>query len=449
MVNIYSTPTGSTQGFFSDRPLPNYVATSTQFPGGGLYGPRTNVDWVQQAAEIMAGNIMKNWQAAGGRPEGWDENKYGSWAAIVQRNAGKESFAAFDFKTIMNWLMYDYQPKPGDWFNIHVGQYIPPSQYDWMLPVDEQIKLMEMQRQTQESELERQMRLHQMQVELMQANRSSSRNSGSTASVRYSGGGGGGGAAVPQPMDEYQKAKLELDWYIAQHQARMDEESLSLKRLQLELDEAYRRDQLEYQKQRDLMELQTQRGLAAVQTMANPNDALHREFMLRHFNNLPLGQEPMGTAVDVFTGQTLNGGQPAGWSQIQTQNAQNWGTTAITPGIPPTTAPWPSTPPPSTPPPPTFAPQNQPQGFAHGTRLKKGRRKKGAFSSYAGGTGDAEQFGYTREKFFLVGDSADGRPTGNEELIINHDGGRVTVIPNRYVAPALSAIARGKVRHAS
>lgn len=432
--------------FFSQQPRPGHVATSTQYPGGGIFGPRTNVDWVMQAAEIMAGNIMKNWKAAGGQPEGWNEAKYGSWAAIVQRNAGKEEFAAFDFKTLVNWLMNDYQPRSGDWFHIHVGQYIPPSQFDWMVPVDDQIKLMEQQRKTQEAELERQMRLHQLQVELMQANRSTGSRS-STSSVRYSSGGGGGSAA-PAPMDEYQKAKLELDWFIAQHQAKMDQESLSLQRLKLELDEAYRRDQLAYQRERDRMELQTQRGLAAVQTMANPNDALHREFMLRHFNNLPLGQEPMGTAVDVFSGQALNNGQPSSWSQIQEQNAQNWGTTSITPGVPPVTAPWPSTPPPSVPPPPTFAPQTP--SFAHGTRMKKKRsQRKNALSSYAIGTEEAQEFGHTREKFFLVGDSADGRPTGNEELIINHDAGRVTVIPHRYVTQALSAIANRRVRNAT
>ena len=421
MAVSFFTPSGQSSvnqtldpRFFSEQPLPGYVSTTTQM-GKWIHAPVSHVDWVTKAADIMASNILHNWRAAGGKPEGWDESIYGSWSAIVMRNAGQETMNAGDYKQLVNWLNNGYTPRNGDWFNIHVGQYIPPSQYDWMMSPDDIVKYRENEAKAQEKELERQVKLMQLQIELSRASRSSS----SGSSTRYYGGGGGVGGG----LDPFAEAKLELDWFIARNNVEIQQGRLDLERIQLEFDMQYKqalldfqRQEAEYNRQLELEKIRTQRGLAVAQTMANPNDALQREYMLRHYNKLPVGQEPVGTLVDMFTG---NSGGPGTWSQGQNINAQNWGFSQINP-----------------------APQNQwtpdtenspnaPQ-FASGTT-----------------TNNKTEYGHTRERFFIVGDSEDGRPTGNEELIINHDRGRITVIPNKHLKPALSALYAGRVKYAT
>lgn len=411
-VNPYGDPR-----FYSEKPLPGYVSTTTQM-GKWIHAPMSHVDWVTRAADIMASNILHNWQAAGGKPEGWDEATYGSWSALVMRNAGQETMNAADYKQLVNWLNNGYMPVDGDWFDIHIGDYIPPSQYDWMMSPDDIVKYREEEAKAQEKELERQIKLMQMQIELTKASRSSGSSSRSSYSYRSYGGGGGGGG-----LDPFAQAKLELDWFIARNNAAIQQGRLDLDRLELEFEMQYKqalldfqRQEAEYNRQLELEKIRTQRGLAVAQTMANPNDALQREYMLRHYNKLPVGQEPIGTLVDMFTG---NSGGPGTWSQGQNLNVQNWGFNQIQP---PPQNPWT---------PDTENSPNAPQ-FASGTT-----------------TNDKAEYGHTRERFFIVGDSEDGSPTGNEELIINHDGGRITVIPNKHLKPALSAIFSGRVRYAT
>jgi hypothetical protein len=389
----------------------------------------------------IAANIQYNWQQAGGKPAGWDDAKYGSWSAIIQRNAGGATFNAGDWNAIFRFLKENYTPTPGDWYQTHFGQYVPPQPDEYVLDPEEATKMWTYYNTAANKELERQMKLYQAEAEMIAArykvNTSASKISYSGGGGRYSGGGGGGGGGggdggCPTCVDPNVMAKLEMDWKIAQLEAEgkmaalQQQERLTM--LELEYDKAYKeatlaldREKLEYQKQRDEEELKLQRAALIAKTMADPNDALQREYMLRQFNGLPPGQEPTGTPIDIFSGQVMNGGQPTTFTQLQEQNVQNSGMNPFGNSGPPGVSPNPNppTPPPTTPQPPTFA---------RGTQL------------------DDNTFGSTREKFFIVGDSEDGKPTGNEELIINHDQGRVTVVPRKYFSAAVNAIKNNNVK---
>ncbi len=455
-----------------------------------------------RVVEAMQSNINYNWQTAGGKPYGWDESKYGSWAGIVQRNAGRTSFNASDTAILVQWLMNDYQPQPGDWFEINFGPMPQASPTDWTIHPEYYATYMAEMQAAEKSEMERQYKLYQAELELAEAraraSRSGSSGGSSGGSVRVSGGGGGGGSSGSD--DWYYQAKLDMDWKIAllQAEGRLAEleqqERIAL--MEIESRERMQQREIEYMQQRDLENLRTQRGEMVVRTMANPNDALQREYMLRMFNNMANGQEPKGTAVDIFTGQTLNNGKPMSLTEIQDMNAQNWGVTAITTGNPQAaTAPVPG--PTTNPHPPQFARgtvptleellarvdrrtgspagateespaepawpkvvneswiarilrQKKNKNLSRGASMK--RKKPFARSAaYAEGTQDYDglEFTHTTEPFFIVGDSVDGKPTGYEELIINHDRGRVTVIPNRLFSHAIRAIENGRVRYAT
>jgi hypothetical protein len=401
--------------------------------GGLPFAESSNTTWLMRVVDGIAANIQYNWWEAGGKPAGWDDAKYGSWSAIIQRNAGGATFNAGDWNTIFRFLKENYTPTPGDWYQTHFGQYIPPQPDEYVLDPDEATKMWTYYNTAANKELERQLKLYQAEAEMIAArykiSTSAPRISSSSGGSR--GGGGGGGGVADGGLDPNLMAKLEMDWKIALLQAEGKMAALQMQErlalLELEYEKAYReatlaieREKLAYQKQRDEEELKLQRAALIAKTMADPNDALQREYMLRQFNGLPPGQEPTGTPIDIFTGQVMNGGQPTTFTQLQEQNVQNSGMNPFGTSGPPGVSPNPNPPaPPPTTPPPTFA---------RGTQL------------------DNNTFGFTREKFFIVGDSEDGKPTGNEELIINHDQGRVTVVPRRYFSAAVNAIKNNNVK---
>lgn len=520
---------------------PEYIPTASMYPTG--FTPQNSyVAWIMRVAEGMASNILHNWQNAGGKPAGWDENKYGSWSALVARNAGSPAMNAGDLSMIVDFLMNDYNPSPNDWYQSNFGAMPSPSPTEWVLDPSYITLAMAQQEAKDKSELERQFKIYQAEAEIAAAKAKAM--SGGSSGPRYSsytragGGGGGGGGAdgCNTCLDPNVMAKLDMDWKIALLQMEGDLARMELtERLalwEIEAKERMQQAELQYMRERDLQNTWTERGALVARTMANPNDALQREYMLRMYNNMVEGQEPKGTPIDIFSGQAMNSGAPTSFTEIQEQNAATWGMNAVTPGNPPiATAPVPG---PSTNPYP-------PSGYASGTssvpslselirrwaaRMNQGQqggsgeeqqqeyedwrqnpkyswylmhsgsnswmanivRKRPSFSGYnpieearkkfagnrivqefvpphkavmdamqwgmrpgfASGTADKEgEFGSTREKFFIVGDSESGVPTGNEELIINHDQGRVTVVPNKYLSYAVKAIANGGVKYAS
>lgn len=515
---MFNIPPGTTTigGYpaFASKPLgPQYVPTVTLYPD--QYDVPSNTGWIMKVAEGIAANVLHNWRVAGGKPAEWNEAKYGSWAALVQRNAGNERMLAGDFAQIVRFLREDYTPQPGDWYQTNFGAYIPPRPDEYVLDPEYVTLALTEQQNRDKEEIERNYAIYKAELDIMRS-RSSSGGSSGGGSVRYSGSSGSSAAYDEMALLQ---ARLDMEWKLAllsqeTEFAKMDlQERLTMLELeqqrtlkQAELDLA--REQLEYQKQRDAQELALQRGAIVAKTMADPNDALQREYMLRMFNNMVGGQEPAGTAVDIFSGQTMNNGQPTTFSEIQEQNAQNWGMTPLTPGNPPVgTAPVPG---------PPQQPPAQVPAYAKGTRPslsdiiarveKRLAETRGSYSQQAESAGEQQDwrkdqryarylrdippnswvgsvrsrkkraarqfrnrdervrpfadgtkneshddntFSYTTEKFFIVGDSPTGEPTGNEELIINHDQGRVTVIPNKYFSAAVKAVESGRVKYAA
>lgn len=441
---VYTIP-GGTLPLTSSTWAPGYVPRAS-LQGGLPFAESSNTTWLMRVVDGIAANIQYNWQQAGGKPAGWDDAKYGSWSAIIQRNAGGATFNAGDWNAIFRFLKENYKPTPGDWYQTHFGEYIPPQPDEYVLDPEEATRMWTYYNTVANKELERQLKLYQAEAEMIAArykiSTSAPRISSSGGGKSSVSSGGGGGGVVDGGVDPNVMAKLEMDWKIALLEAEgkmaalKQQERLAL--LELEYDKAYKeatlaleREKLAYQKQRDEEELKLQRAALIAKTMADPNDALQREYMLRQFNGLPPGQEPTGTPIDIFSGQVMNGGQQTTFTQLQEQNVQNSGMNPFGASGPPGVSPNPNppAPPPTTPNSPA-SPPTTPQAptFARGTQL------------------DDNTFGFTREKFFIVGDSEDGKPTGNEELIINHDQGRVTVVPRKYFSSAVNAIKNNNVK---
>jgi len=432
---VYTIPPGALP-LTSPTWAPGYVPKATK-QGGLPFAEPSNTTWLMRVVDGIAANIQYNWWEAGGKPGGWDDAKYGSWSAIIQRNAGGHTFNAGDWNTIFRFLKENYTPKPGDWYQTHFGEYIPPQPDEYVLDPAEATKLWTYYNTAANKELERQLKLYQAEAEMIAAryriNTAAPRISSGGGGGRVSGGGvsGGGGGVCDTCLDPNLLAKLEMDWKIALLHAEGKMAALQMQErlalLELEYERAYReatlaieRERLAFQRQKAEEELKLQRAALIAKTMADPNDALQREYMLRQFNALPPGQEPTGTPIDIFTGQVMNSGQQTTFTQLQEQNVQNSGMNPFGVTGPPGV--WPDPNPPAPP------PNNPPPTFARGTRLKD------------------NTFGFTREKFFVVGDSEDGKPTGYEELIINHDQGRVTVVPRKYFSAAVRAIQNNNVK---
>lgn len=418
----YTQPSIGGYPTYSPTLQPGYVPVAWKMYGGVPYAPPDNYTWMYRAVNLMAMNIMSN-PAASGRPEGWNDSVLGNWDAIVQRNQGKQEIFAGDMMMLWKYMQEHYQPKPGDFFETHIGAYIPPTGREYMLDPELATKLIAEQNLAQAKELteaEREFKRYQAEMELQIKRASQAIN---TAAVNaainnvekrlsamiagvgggggggggYGGGGGGGGAYAYDPELALKQAKLAMDWQIALWTREQNQRSLDLREMELAADREYKQALLNLQAR----ELEIQRAKVNAQVLANPNDRLQMEYMLRG-QAAGGGVEPVGNAVNIYTGQQT--GQNVTFSQVQGQNVQNAGMGGMTgQGTPPTA-----------------------QGFAGGTKRKPRRV--------------SEAYGFVRDPVIVVGEdtSASDGLGKTAELVINLDGGRLAVIPgaSRFVRRA-------------
>lgn len=406
----YTQPSIAGVPTYSPTLQPGYVPVAWKMYGGTSYAPPDNYTWMFRAVNLMGMNILKN-PAASGRPEGWNDAVLGNWDAIVRRNYGQSEMFAGDMMMLWKYMQEYYQPKPGDFFETHIGAYIPPTGREYMLDPELATKLIaeeNLKNAKELSEAEREFKRYQVEMELQIKRASQAINTAAVQSAinnvekrlsamiagaggggggGYGGGGGGGGGYGYDPELALKQAKLAMDWQIALWQREHNQRSLDLRQMEIEINREYKQALLNLQAR----ELEIQRAKINAQVLANPNDRLQMEYMLRG-QAAGGGFEPLGNAVNIYTGQQT--GQNVTFSDTQTQNVQNAGMGGMTGQGGGATA----------------------QGFARGTR--RGKRL-------------SEVYGTVRDRVMVVGEdtaAADGLGD-TAELIINLDGGRIAVIP--------------------
>lgn len=400
---------------YSSTQLPGYVPTAVKIYGGTAYAPPDNYTWNYRAVNLMAMNIIAN-PAASGKPYGWDESQLGSWDAIVARNQGKTEMFAGDMMMLWKYMQEYYQPSPGDFFEQQIGAYIPPTGKEYIL--DPEIATMltaeENLRKAEElSAAEREFKRYQAEMELQIKRAAQTINTASVqAAIRQfeknlasaaqsagfsfagggsSGGGGGGsygsaGSYGYDPELALQQAKLAMDWQIALWQREDNKRSLDLREMELAAEREYRQQLLNLQAK----QVEIDRAKINAQVLANPNDRLQMEYMLRG-QLAGGGTEPRGNAVNIHTGEQT--GTNVTFSQVQEQNAENAGITQggmqgsdVTVG-----------------------------GFARGTRSGRG----------------PEVYEFVDDPVFVVGEDVKAKDGlgRTAELVINPERARFAVIP--------------------
>lgn len=456
------SPTGLPK-FTNDQSAQGYVDRATINPDAGIMD---NTVWRRRAQDAIIKNVIYN-PAASGQPGGWDEAKYGSWSALVARNQGSTvGMNQGDATAILSWLGSGYTPTSGDYLQNAIGAYIPPTSQDRVLdPAYETLTLQQekLAQDASNSQAALDFSKYQFEANLQMDQLKAKAAAVKSATSGSSGGGGGGdssGGLTASDMSAIalQNAKLAMDWQIASLQAStqmaLADKQNAIEQLKLNAQVEYQnaqlqlsRDQFAYQQQKDAKDEQLQRASTMAQVIQNPNDLLAREYMIRG-SEAGGGAAPTGHAQDIFTGQSMGDATQPDLAATNAQNAGfdvfSGGGGGVTPQVaiqtPAGGSPAPPPPDPTAPPPPAT-----PAGFARGTLPASLKRSK-RLSYHAIGTNGSNkpaQYGHTKEKFFIVGDAPDGKPTGNEELIINHDEGRVTVIPNRHISAALKGLTRG------
>lgn len=367
---------------YRGTPAPGYAPTAIVEYGDIAKAPIDNYVWRSMAADLVARNILSNSAAASQKPSWWDESRYGSWAALVERNRGRTEMYAGDYAVLFQAITDMGAPPPDSYLAKELPAYVAPTGKEFRLTREEELRLLADERS------DRLIKLREDELEFEKQDAAERREiERKRMELDFQLGMARIGVEQSRIAAEMamNAARIENDWKIAQLEANtrltIQERELAFEReklgVQVSLEQArlaLQREQLEWQKQQAQQELALQRARIISELTARPQDLVAREYFLR------TGQEPVGNIVNVFSGEVMGQGT---LTDAQTGNAGLIGS-----GAPVGT------------PPPLIIP--------------------GA----AGG-------GYTTEPIFLVGDSESGAPTGYEEIVLNPSRAPLTIVPVR------------------
>ena len=435
--------------------LPGYMPAYGVNPAQSVSGSSSYAAWEDRVFNYMVINLNSGNPAANGRPNNWDDSKYGSWTnfqAAAKSQGGLLQVQASDLRDFIRSGGMDSDAAYLNW-----GARPPASATEYIeTPAQANARVYQ-------ENLDRNYALNVRQQDFaeakwyvsMAAESAAQRNSSS--GIRSSGGGGGGysyGGGADSGMTAYQAASLDIERQrLAIQQAAQQVEleiargRLSLDQAALAADQAYKqaslglqRDQMAQQNsqfeaslalQREEMAAnradreearKLQRAETIAKLSANPNDWVARDYFIHQ-----QGAMPEGTVTDAFTGE--RGGQST-LQQVMESNAANNNLGLqqaiggiVTPGL-------------------TGA--NATGQGSLSTPLATTVDTAGLQDLASSAAGEVTglpvtptpaargTYGYTHEPAFIVGDATRGT-TGHEELVVNPTNAPIAVLPNREI----------------
>lgn len=371
--------------------------------------------WAGRIIQDMVRNIA-NGPSTAGYPATWNQ---GSWATDIGKDSA--SVSAYTVTQIAAWLNTVGKTDP----DIIATYGSPPPVVKVETPEETAARIAREHADRSYALQERNQELNEAKFYIGLA--ASQAGQGQAGNVRFStGGGGGGGGGGAYSANALDQAKLALESEIARGQLDLDrlrhnwnqeyqtrligiqEREIGERARQFDQQSQFAREQFEYQKGQDqadnalkLWQAQNERAAHVAKLQSDPGDFVQRQFFLH-------GQaSPLGTPVDLFTGQKTGAENSMTFEQVAQQNAP------MTPlfGVNPTGA---------TAPPPIGQPGQPPvPAAAQGTP------------------------GYTTAPLFIAGDHPSGDMSkGRPELIQNPTQAPIRVLNNPQTKQAMGLFPR-------
>ena len=413
----------------SSTPLPGYVPATSQLPAGMQTDSASQ--WSYDVATTLATNLYNTYVGTGqigGMPASWSygpitpsDFKGGGvttalWTKLQTFANSQQAASDADLAAFMG--RPKPAPSPNDW--------VPSAETTAAALTAAQYGLNVRQQDFAEAKFAIQLAVEQQAASAQQFGSRASSGGQQARAASYSGGGGSSASNDPGYAERLQyerdanalnlsftaaKQQMELDYLqkkyslddvqqqaeMALKQAQLDlqRQGLTQDQSQFESSLAFQRETLAAQQAKDAKAEQLARAKTISDYAANPGDAVAREYFLRQ-----QGAEPLGTPVDIFTGQA--GGQQKTFSQLMTDQAPAlapYAQAGVSGAPPPTTAPVP-VPPPQTPPEtPQYArgtdPNITPDGWTRAPRFI---------------SGDPQRPGQPNPEMIQLRNGQDGRP---------------------------------------
>ena len=292
-------------------------------------GPFSQAQWIAGAAQELANGIVQQAMASGGKTSGIGMPASWPYGPIPEGSVRADGTISpllwSQIQGYVNSTAAQNDTDFGNWLGVQFTQAAPGGLVDKPLTVAEQIALRN--QELKEQEFVRS--LIGSGASYSSGGTSGYRSSGSTRSSGGGGGGGGGSSGADYASRlayERQSGAIDLEM-LAQKNALNLQYQQALQALQSdpnnpeyqwrarELAERQRQfdQQMAYQQEKDRASLGLTRAQTFAQLAANPNDAVAREYFLR------LGTQPLGTPVNVLTGQPGEGQKTL--SQVMAENA--------------------------------------------------------------------------------------------------------------------------------